>query len=223
MYYRFLNCGFRLPATSGTDNFSDVWRDPPPGADRTFVHVRGPLSLSSWLAGIRAGHTFGTTGPLVFLDVQGKEPGDEISLAAGARASLHVHAEALSIAPIDSLEIVANGRIVQSITGDSAHLTFDGTVDLPHGGWIAARVTGPSSRYITDSYAFAQSSPVYVVRGGHPFVSADDAQFLAAAVDALWARMERTRWRTSAERDRFKTAVDEARSVYERIARSAAN
>ena len=30
MYYRLLNCGFRLPATSGTDNFSDVWRDTPP-------------------------------------------------------------------------------------------------------------------------------------------------------------------------------------------------
>jgi photosystem II stability/assembly factor-like uncharacterized protein len=26
-YYRLLNCGFRIAATAGTDNFSDVWRD----------------------------------------------------------------------------------------------------------------------------------------------------------------------------------------------------
>src|SRR5262249_35114678 len=33
-YYKLLNAGFRLPATGGTDNFSDVWLDPPPGSDR---------------------------------------------------------------------------------------------------------------------------------------------------------------------------------------------
>src|SRR5262245_22572053 len=57
-YYKLLNCGFKIPATSGTDNFSDVYRDPPPGADRTFVHIRGPLSMQSWIEGIKAGHTF---------------------------------------------------------------------------------------------------------------------------------------------------------------------
>ena len=39
-YYRLLNAGFRIAATGGTDNFSDVWLDPPPGSDRTFVQVR---------------------------------------------------------------------------------------------------------------------------------------------------------------------------------------
>jgi hypothetical protein len=43
-YYRLLNAGFRLPATGGTDNFSDVWRDPPPGSDRTFARVDGARS-----------------------------------------------------------------------------------------------------------------------------------------------------------------------------------
>jgi hypothetical protein len=38
-YYRLLNAGFRVPATGGTDNFSDVFLDPPPGSDRTFAHV----------------------------------------------------------------------------------------------------------------------------------------------------------------------------------------
>jgi len=73
MYYKLLNCGFRLAATGGTDNFPDVWRDPPPGTDRTYAKVQGPLTLASWLAAIKAGRTFGTTGPLVFLTVDGAD------------------------------------------------------------------------------------------------------------------------------------------------------
>jgi TolB protein len=223
MYYRFLNCGFRIAATSGTDNFSDVWRDPPPGADRTYVHLSGPLTLASWMAGIRAQRTFGSTGPLLFLDVDGHEPGDEISLRAGAPAGLRTRVEALSIAPMAKLEIIVNGSVAETVSAaDSSRITFEGVVAIPEGGWIAARVIGPPSRWVSDSYAFAQTSAVYVTRNGRRYTSADDARFLEQAVAALWARAERTRWRTTAERDRFRAAVDSARAVYARIAQQAA-
>ncbi|HEY8312198.1 MAG TPA: CehA/McbA family metallohydrolase, partial [Gemmatimonadaceae bacterium] len=221
LYYRLLNCGFRLPATSGTDNFSDVWRDPPPGADRTYVHVRGPLSLTSWLAGIKAGDTFGSTGPLVFLTVAGHHPGEEIDLPQNGARTLEVHAEAISIAPMSQLDIIVNGKVARSVTAatskDSARMVFDESIALPQGGWIAARVIGPSSRYVTDSYAFAQSSPVYVVRGGHRYTSAEDAKFLGEAVDAVWAKVEHAPWRTTAERDRFHAELNRAREVYRQI------
>ena len=45
-YYRLLNAGFRVPAAGGTDNFSDVWRDPPAGSARTFVRIDGPLNVA---------------------------------------------------------------------------------------------------------------------------------------------------------------------------------
>jgi hypothetical protein len=222
VYYRLLNCGFRLPATGGTDNFSDAGRDPPPGTDRTYVHLAGgkPPTLRAWLDGIRAQHTFATTGPLVLLDVAGRQPGDEIALGAGAPTALRVRAEARSIAPMARLEIVVNGRVALAARAqrDSARLAVDTTVDVPQGGWVAARVLGPSSRYVSDSYAFAQTSPVYVVRGGRRFTSAEDARFLAQAVDAVRARVERAPWRTDAERARFMAALDSARAVYERIA-----
>ena len=221
LYYRLLNCGFRIAATAGTDNFSDVWRDPPPGSDRTYVHVRGPLSLESWLAGIKAQHTFGSTGPLLFLDVAGREPGDEIALGAGAPPALRVRAEATSIAPMARLDIIVNGKVARTVTAsDSGRISFDGNVAIPEGGWIAARVIGPSSRYIGDSYAFAQTSPVYVVRGGRRFTSAEDARFFVQTLDAILARVERGPWRTPAEHDAFRAQVEEARAVYARIAGS---
>ena len=218
IYYRLLNCGFRIAATGGTDNFSDVWRDPPPGTDRTYVRIDGPLSFDAWMQGIRDQRTFGSTGPILLLDVEGREPGDEIALAGDAPTSLRLRAEAVSIAPMDQLEIIVNGQIARTVdASDSLHIEFEGTVEVPVGGWIAARASGPSSRYVTDSYAFAQTSPVYIVRDGRRFASAGDARFFIEAIDALWARVADADWRTAEERERFRAAVEAAREVYESI------
>jgi TolB protein len=217
-YYRLLNAGFRLPATGGTDNFSDVWRDPPPGSDRTFALVDGPLSVRSWLDAVRRGRTFLSTGPLIFIDVDGHKPGDEIAVSSTAAADVHVKAEAMSITPVDSLQIIVDGDVVKTVAAtDKAHIAFDGTVPMPNGGWIVARVLGPNSKYIGDDYAFAQTSPVYVVRGGHRYVNAEDVKFLAQTVDAIWTRVERSRWRSDAARDRFHAVIDSARAVYARL------
>jgi TolB protein len=217
-YYRLLNAGFRMPATGGTDNFSDVWRDPPPGSARTFARIDGPLTVPAWLDAVQRGRTFMSTGPLLFLEVDGRPPGDEIALAASAPAELRVHAEALSITPLDSFQIVVNGDVVRTVrASDPARVTFDGSVPMPVGGWIAARVLGPASPYIGDDYAFAHTSPVYVVRGGQRWTDMQDVQFLARTVDAIWARVEGARWRSEQERDRFRVAVDSARTVYQGI------
>jgi TolB protein len=219
LYYRLLNCGFRIAATAGTDNFSDVWRDPPPGSDRTYAHIQGALSLESWIAAIKAQHTFGSTGPLLFLDVAGHEPGDEIQLGAGAGTSLRVRAEATSITPLARLDIIVNGKVAASVSAtDSSRILFERSVAIPQGGWIAARVVGPSSRYVADSYAFAQTSPVYVVREGRQFTSAEDARFFVQTMDAILARVERGPWRTPAEQEAFRAEIEKARAVYAAIA-----
>jgi TolB protein len=169
--------------------------------------------------GVRRNRTFMSTGPVLFLDVDGHEPGDEVRLDARAPAGIRVRAEAVSIAPVGTLEIIVNGKVAKTVTAtDSARIVFDGSVDIPEGGWIAARVTGPASRWVSDSYAFAHTSPVWVTRAGRTFISAEDAAFLARSVDALWQRVQRARWRSTAERDAFQAAVEEARRVYDGIA-----
>ncbi len=224
MYYRLLNCGLRLAATGGTDNFPDVWRDPPPGTDRTFANVTGRLTIQSWLAAVKAGHTFGTTGPLVFMTVNGRDPGDELQLQAGAPSTVKVDLEVLSIAPVERVEVIANGLVAASIPVPSSAISnpagfvVSQHIDLPDGGWVAARVVGPPSREVADSYAFAQTSPVYVVRGGRRFVSRDDAQFLASVVAAIGARAERATWQSNSARERFLKELEQARQVYLKIA-----
>jgi hypothetical protein len=129
-----------------------------------------------------------------------------------------------SIARVDSLQVIVNGSVVKTIprTGaDSGKVAFDGQVEAPQGGWVAARVIGPPSKYLGDDYAFAHTGPVYIVRGGKRHVEAKDVEFLSQTVDAIWSRVDRGRWRSPAERVQFRAAVDSAKAVYSRIAASA--
>ena len=61
-------------------------------------------------------------------------------------------------------------------------------------------------------YAFAQTSPVYVVRGGKRFIKAADVQFLVDACEAVWTRVQGARWRSDAERAACRAAIDPAKA-----------
>src|SRR5207249_4410256 len=89
-YYRFLNCGFRIPASSGTDWW--IYDH-----NRVFVQVEGNFTYDSWIAGLRAGRTFISNGPLLELTVDGKQPGSSVQaserLRVKARAVLSMRSK----------------------------------------------------------------------------------------------------------------------------------
>lgn len=224
MYHRLLNAGFRLAATGGSDDFGNVWRGSPPGTGRTYALLDAPLSVDAWLAAVRAGRTFGTNGPLLVVSVEGRGPGEEIALQGSAQRTFEVLAEAVSLAPLEKLEIIVNGEVVEThrATGDSTRFSVSTRLELPGSAWVAAQVVGPRHRYFADSYAFAHTSPVYLVRDGAPFTSADDARFLADVVAALWERVERRdRWTSDADKATYRDALARAEAVYREIARAA--
>lgn len=222
MYYRLLNSGFQLPATGGSDNFADVWRDPPAGTVRTYAHLQDEtLSVDSWLNAVKAGHTFASNGPLLFVDVEEQLPGSEISLDGSGPDTLNVHGEVHSIVPLTQVEVLLNGEVVDSIDVQEMELPFEFSfpVTVQDNGWIAVRAIGPHSKYLMDSYAFAQTTPVYILRDGQRYTSSEDALFLRDVVDALWNSVnERDLWDSQADKERYRRAVDEAREVYTRIA-----
>lgn len=217
IYYRLLNAGFRIAATGGTDNFSDVWRDPGPGASRTYARIHGELSVDSWLEAVRERRTFATNGPLLFLTVDGVEPGGEIRVPEGDGSERVVAVEVASNSPLDAVEIVVNGAVAAThdVGGMGDRFRVESTVELDGSGWIAARALGPASPLVADSYAFAQTSPVWVTAGGREYRSAEDIRFLLAAVEAFRVRVVvRDRWVTAADREQLLARVDQAASVY---------
>src|SRR5207249_2927408 len=115
IWYRLLNCGFRIPAGAGTDafpNFASLRG--PPGLVRVFVRSGPALDRSSFLAGLKAGRTFVTNAPLLEFTLGGREIGDEIRLPSGGRR-LTARVGLRSSVPIDHLEVIGNGSVVATI------------------------------------------------------------------------------------------------------------
>ena len=83
LWYRLLNCGFRLPASAGTDCFLNRIVSKLPGSDCAFIQIDGPFTYERWIEGLRAGRTFVTNGPMLEFDAGGKGPGDTIQLLPG--------------------------------------------------------------------------------------------------------------------------------------------
>ena len=176
-WYRALNLGFKLPASAGTDAMTNYSRAPAIGTVRVYVHSNSPLTYDDWLHNLAAGRTFVTNGPLLTFKVNGKEAGDEIQLPPGKSSSVQVEVDALSIIPMETLDIVLNGRVVLSVKpGDPYHLTINKSFTVDKSGWLAARVTGAGNQHLLmDSYLFAHTSPVYLSKAGEPTSSKEDA------------------------------------------------
>lgn len=234
MYWRFLDAGFRLPATGGSDNFADAWRDAPPGSARTYARAGERPDLPAWLDAVRAGKTFATNGPLLLLhlaprDPQGSGPigalaigpGDTIALGPEATTEFEAMVEVASVAPLDTVDIVVNGEVVHRVDVRAEGKTFSlsRTIHLAGAGWIAAVAHGPAARAVTDGYPYAHTSPVWVERGGARFTDPGAARFLADVVRAQWQRVqERDLFPDAASRERYRAAAEEALRIYEEIA-----
>ncbi len=184
MYYHYLNCGFRLTATAGSDKMS---LQPPMGSARTYVKTSGPLTYDAWIEGVRQGRTFISTAPLMEFSVDGKIAGDTLRLKPG-KARLRVRARTVSMEPYDVLEVLVNGRIVANVapTGSHFEATIDQIIEVDRGGWIAARAHGvkmlPSGPTWWKMPVFAHSSPIYLNMPGRP---ADCAASVALILDQL--------------------------------------
>jgi hypothetical protein len=190
MWYRLLNCGVRLGISAGTDSFTNVADHYVPGAHRVYAHVDGPLTYDGWVRAYKRGRTFATNGPMLFLKVEGREPGSEVSLAKPGRVRVEVVAR--SEAKLDAVELVVNGRAVSPVPA---------SIEVERSSWIAARAKGPWNRMVlNDGYVFAHTSPVWVSVAGAPVVSSADARFWTDWIDKL---IDRT-----AQRGRF---ADQAR------------
>ena len=225
VWYRLLNCGFRLPAGAGTDafpNFASLRG--PPGLVRVYVKSGASLEHRGWLAAIKRGRTFVTNAPLLEFTLAGREIGEEIRLPApGGRLSARVTLR--SSVPVDHLEIIGDGRVVATIPLPGDRTGARDTVSIPvaHSGWYVLRAYGDRARLpVLDVYPFASTSPIYVTVGGEPVRSREDAEFFQRWIDRLAAAAgAHTGWNSPQERDAVLKQLADARAVYAGLAREA--
>ena len=181
-WYRFLNIGRSMPATSGTDMMANFYRVPAIGTARAYVPATNARTdYSSAVEQVRSGKGFVTTGPALLFAVDDKAPGGIVS-----QGNHDWSLDLVSVRPVDRVEIIVNGQTVQTLEGfaGNGRKSYSGQVTLPAGGWIAARAIGGKTAWPIMSYAhFAHTQPVWIGRIG----STDPRAARAAAKDLLKA------------------------------------
>lgn len=169
-YYRYLNAGYRIPLVAGTDKMSS---GTPVGLYRTYVQLGPdePFSHAAWTAGIRAGRTFISSGPLLRFSVDGHIAGSTLKAAAGG--TLEVEGSVASIFPVHVLQLVERGRVIDEVTasGGSAELRLRSKVKVKGPTWLALRCGGPGyrpERHFDERRRgiMAHSGPIYVAPEG---------------------------------------------------------
>jgi len=219
VWYRLLNLGFRLPAAGGTDamaNYASLRG--PVGMNRTFVRVGdGELDAHEWFAGLKAGKTFASNGPLLEFTLGGEPVGSELRYLKGERA-LKFTARLRSIAPVDHLEVVCNGKVAQSIAlkGARTEAEAEGTVAMPASGWCILRAASEHAEYpVLDNYVYATTSPVYVTIAGARPRSPADAKYFLAWIDRVRETTDAyPDWNSPGEKAGVMATLAAARAVY---------
>jgi hypothetical protein len=166
LYYEFLNLGFPLAASAG----SDVPYGNTIGTSRVYAYTGDRFSPDAWFSALRDGHTFVTNGPMLEFTVNGEIPGTEIHARAGDRLRLKAAARGNPVLP-GHLEVVEQGEVIRSAqpaSREAKELLLDFMITVQHSTWIAARCYG------------GHTTPVYVKVGAERFWKVSQIETLIA-------------------------------------------
>ena len=160
LWHEFLNLGIPMAMSAGSDVMNNFYRTMAIGATRVYVKPEGPLTEQSFLKGLIKGRSFVSNGPQLVFSVNGKEVGEVVTTN---KKKVNWTLNTYSPVPYDKVEIFINGEVVWSTKSkDGNSLSYKGSVKVPEGGWVTARVTGSKSEWpVMDSYIYAESSPIW--------------------------------------------------------------
>jgi hypothetical protein len=143
-WYDLLNLGLRLTPTAGTDfPCGPAWSIP--GRERFYTRLDAKPTRESWLAGVRAGRTFVTNGPLLELRAGDVGIGDELELAAPARIEIEA---SVRFDPtrddVKQVELLRNGESIPAPVerAGPGELRIRVAHDVTASSWIALRASG---------------------------------------------------------------------------------
>jgi hypothetical protein len=187
LYYNYLNLGFKLTASAGSDTpyAGGI------GFTRLYAYIGKdtPFSTDAWFEAMRKGNTFVTNGPILELNTEdGHIPGNTIIIDSPDEV-INVSAKALGYAggtaPVN-LEIVWNGNVMNKAyepSGESESLTVEHELKPGDGGWLAARAVSKNG---TEGH----TSPIYIHRKGYRHWNRDLAEELIAKQERILDEME---------------------------------
>ena len=168
IYYHILNCGLRLPPSAGSA--SGVLPNPV-GYNRVWVHCGDEFSWDKWHAGLRAGRTFVSNGPLLRCRANGQLPGHTLRSNTPLEVQFDIKLDSRD--KIAALELVRDGEIHPIEMGDRAK-PLTPSVGVQKSGWFLVRAIAD----LTNTFRFASTAPWCIqINNQPPTVPRESAQF----------------------------------------------
>jgi len=126
LMYRYWNLGWLVPPSAGAA--SGVLPNPV-GYNRMYVKLDGGFTVEKWYEGVKAGRVMLSNGPVLFFEPK----------IRGGRLAGRIEAQARD--ELERVELVANGKIVQSWrpAAGSKHFRASLNLNLAAHSWVAAR------------------------------------------------------------------------------------
>jgi hypothetical protein len=207
LYFKLLECGFRLPPTAGSASGASP---NPVGYNRVYVFVEDEFNYENWWDGLRDGRALVTNGPLMRISVEGQLPGHVFGVAKGQKLELEIALTLSTREEIHYLEIIKNGGVEKSIRMDDYIEDVKNNklpkLDFDESGWFLVRAVCDSAK----SYRFAMTAPYFVSIGDRPRVSKKAAQFFLDWVS------ERAKQFESSDKKEIEEVADHYRKAIER-------
>jgi hypothetical protein len=186
-WYRYLNCGYMVPAVGGTDK---MWSGVAVGTVRTYARIppETPFTYDAWMDAVRRAETFVTYGPLLEFAVDGKPMGSRIPMTANGGTVDVVWQVASVTVPVSRVELVVNGEIRESLAVDGAQAGGSWSLKVDKSAWLALLVRGHYAD--KPEIVAAHSSPVMVDVQGSQMLAAADAVTILEQIEGALAYLD---------------------------------
>ena len=186
-WYRYLNCGYHLPAVGGTDKMAQTTAV---GTVRTYARIAPDreFTYQSWKEAVYGGETFVTYGPLLEFRADGRPMGSTIDLPAGG-GTLDVSWEAASVTvPLTRAELVVNGETVESLSLEAEGGCGGCSLPVTRSSWAALLVRGHYPGQL--EVVAAHCTPVMIRVANSPFYSEADALSILEQIEGSLAYLD---------------------------------
>ena len=208
-FYDYLDMGIPLTAAAG----SDLPWGSTLGEARTYVHIDGAFGVAEWFAGLEAGRTFISNGPVLAFRADGELPGSEIRVEPGHRARIELSVTGhAGIGLPRSLRLIGSEGLLGDFLPNPAspeQITATADLELERSQWIVASAECYNG-------AVAHSSPIYFVVGDEPFVPPRRARAVIdqhlASLEALKTEVES--WPDHEHAEEILSQIEETRDFY---------
>jgi len=217
-WHHALNNGFKVPVTGGEDSISNLHRTRVVGTMRGYFFLGpGKLTWANYVKALLAGRGFVTNGPLLEFNAGNAMPGDDVKLPAEG-GTITLTGEMHSLVPLDRLEIVRNGQVLEALPleGDRKSARFSRTLKVTESGWYTLQAMAAAPAHpIEDTHPRATTNPIYVVAGGRPIRNKASADYFVRWIDKLTTMAAaHPGWRSDKEREHVLEQFREARQIY---------